>query len=931
MGSRTRTIHELPADSLREIDRVCTRFEDAWTSGARPVLEQFWTDNSTDAHSAAMLKELLLLDLHYRRQRGERMSVEQYTSRFPDQSDLIVEVWTAHLGTLGGTAADAPVPQVHRYDVLRRLGRGGMAAVYLARDPRLGRFVALKLLSAAEAGEHVVARLRAEAQAIARLQHPNIVQIHEIGEHRGQPYLALEYVSGGSLAEWIGGNPRPPPEAARLVETLARAVQAAHERGVVHRDLKPANVLLHRDEDGNVIPKIADFGLAKFLDDADARLAPTQSGFVVGTASYMAPEQAGGDGDKNPVGPATDVYALGAILYELITGRPPFKAATVFETALLVRNREPVSPRQLQPGTPRDLENVCLKCLCKEPARRYTSALELADDLHHFIVGKPVRARPVGPVERTWRWSRRNPLAASLAAAVALALVLGTVVSTSFAIEARRRAAANLRLASEADAKRQQAEAISGYLSDTFRSPDPERDGRGITVVEMLDRAVTKLHEQFADQPLIEADLAAGLGQTYLSLGQFSAAIKLLERSRDLMQKHGRRDDWKTVAPLHLLARAHTAAGNAQQAIPLAEEAHQRMRGLLGDDHNETMQTVNTLAHAYQDAGRLREAVALHERTLAWARMTLGESDPQTLIAMNNVAWVYDQLDEPRRARELYEQALEAFRAKLGPDHYYTLATMNNLASVHSHAGQSDEAIEMFRHVLEAAGRTLGEDHPNTLATMAQLARAYREARRYAEALALAQRAFDLQRTKLGEDHPQTLETLAVLAVTLDLADQRDRALPMFEDVYDRRRRKLGDEHPDTLRSMGGLGRLYHRYGELDRAHALLRPLLEVKQRTAPDDWETFDAKILLGGVLLDMGRLAEAEPLLVGGYEGMVARLQKVPVENRSRLRYALQQVVKLYEARAQPAEAAKWQARFAFLEDPVQRDAKEPPGRPD
>ena len=267
-----------------------------------------------------------------------------------------------------------------------------MGVVYKARHLKLGRVVALKMiLAGGHAGAADLARFKTEAEAVARLQHPNIVQIFEVGEHGGLPFLSLEFCGGGSLDKKLAGTPLPPKEAAALVETLARAVQAAHDKGVVHRDLKPANVLLTEDS----TPKITDFGLAKKLD-ADA--GQTRTGAVMGTPSYMAPEQAGGKTAE--MGPACDVYSLGAILYECLTGRPPFKAATTLETLQQVMADDPVPPRQLQPKTPRDLETVCLKCLEKQPGRRYGTAPELAEELRRFQAGEPVRARAVGTVER---------------------------------------------------------------------------------------------------------------------------------------------------------------------------------------------------------------------------------------------------------------------------------------------------------------------------------------------------------------------------------------------------------------------------------------------------------------------------------------------------------------------------------------------------
>ena len=275
------------------------------------------------------------------------------------------------------------------------------------------------------------------------MQHPNIVQIYDVGEAAGRPYFVLEFVAGGSLAQHLEGTPQPVRPAAQLVETLARAVHAAHTNGVIHRDLKPANILLMDETPGtrdggrdlpplaarlaSLVPKIADFGLAKCSADGEAAdlRGPTVTGEILGTPNYMAPEQA--MAPRQPVGPAADVYALGAILYELLTGRPPFTGETPLATVLQVLHDEPVSVTSLRPDVPRDLEIICLECLRKEPRKRYGSALELAEDLRRFLHNEPIRARPVGPAERLGRWARRHPLAAGLLAAGLLGPVVALV------------------------------------------------------------------------------------------------------------------------------------------------------------------------------------------------------------------------------------------------------------------------------------------------------------------------------------------------------------------------------------------------------------------------------------------------------------------------------------------------------------------------
>jgi serine/threonine protein kinase/WD40 repeat protein/tetratricopeptide (TPR) repeat protein len=348
-------------------------------------------------------------------------------------------------------------PSLPGYEILAELGRGGMGVVYKARQLRLGRVVALKMiLSGAHASPAERVRLRREAAIVAQLRHPNLIQIYEIGEHEGRPYLALEYVDGGSLAARIRGQPQPPRDSAGLVETLARGVAAAHAQGIIHRDLKPANVLLLRKDEvrrmkdeeskdgsdssfilhpSSFIPKITDFGLARSLD---GERGLTASGAIVGTPEYMAPEQVVSAGAV--LGPAADVYALGVILYEMLTGQPPFRAATVLETFQQAAEQEPVPPSRRVRGVGPDLDTICLKCLRKRPADRYVSALELADELVRFLRGEAIRARPVGVLEHAWKWACRKPALALLLLAVLLTLLAGSTASTYFGITARRRA-----------------------------------------------------------------------------------------------------------------------------------------------------------------------------------------------------------------------------------------------------------------------------------------------------------------------------------------------------------------------------------------------------------------------------------------------------------------------------------------------------------
>jgi serine/threonine protein kinase len=450
---------DLPASEVVAVLLVDQR--QRWQMGERLPAESYLRRfPSLEADTEAVV-ELAYGEYLLREERGERPALEEYLWRFPEHAErLRQQVELHHLlqpasevsaeasSVTGAAAPTTPeqeatvsgMPLVPGYEVLRELGRGGMGVVYLARQVPLNRVVALKMiLAGAHAAEGDRRRFLAEAEAIAQVLHPGIVQVYDYGTCNDWPYFSLEFCDGGSLAARLADGPLSPRQAAQLVEQVARAVQAAHERGIIHRDLKPANVLLasacrfafaesdaanakrQAEAGDNFIPKVTDFGLARRVE---AGSGLTATGAVVGTPSYMAPEQAQGLKD---IGPAADVYALGAILYECLSSRPPFKAATTLETLVQVLNDEPPPLRRLNPAVPRDLETICHKCLHRDPARRYGSAAKLADDLQRFLEDRPIRARRVGLSERALKWRRRHPVTTLLVGATLLVLLLGGI------------------------------------------------------------------------------------------------------------------------------------------------------------------------------------------------------------------------------------------------------------------------------------------------------------------------------------------------------------------------------------------------------------------------------------------------------------------------------------------------------------------------
>ena len=476
-GRLSHNLDGLDIDLARRIDEVCRRFEADWREGRRPRSEDYLVGVSQEGQPAlraeleALERELRPSDETVARpEAGPATTAEPQTASSPS---MVAEAPTIALGTPPTSPMpDAAPSWVHEeatvppgtpprsphdqptatvlgqdqsatpsaseptriryfgdYEITRELARGGMGVVFEARQISLNRVVALKMILAGQlANETDVRRFYTEAEAAANLDHPGIVPIFEVGQHEGQHYFCMGFVEGQSLSHRLAEGPLPAREAAELIRRVSEAIEYAHRRGVIHRDLKPANILL--DPNGN--PRVTDFGLAKKIQ-GDSGL--TGSGQIMGTPSYMPPEQAGGK--RGEVGPAADVYALGATLYALVTGRPPFQAATPMDTVIQVISDEPVPPRRLNASIPRDLETICLKCLMKESGKRYPSAAALADDLGRYLAGEPIVARAVGQTERMVKWAKRRPVVTGLIAGVAAVTLIG-LISTTLAMLAAK-------------------------------------------------------------------------------------------------------------------------------------------------------------------------------------------------------------------------------------------------------------------------------------------------------------------------------------------------------------------------------------------------------------------------------------------------------------------------------------------------------------
>jgi tetratricopeptide (TPR) repeat protein/tRNA A-37 threonylcarbamoyl transferase component Bud32 len=669
----------------------------AWRRGEPALVEGYLAQHPELRSDPQALLDLIYNEILLREETGESAPLDEYVRRFPElAAELRVQFEVEHaiertptlLGQSHETAighrrsrpGPTTIPSVPGYEILGELGRGGMGIVYKARQMRLNRVVAIKMILAGDhASAEACVRFLAEAESIARLHHPNVVQIFAFGDCDGRPYFEMEYVAGGCLSDRLEGTPRPPRDAARLIEILARAIHEAHRLGVVHRDLKPANVLLTVDG----IPKIADFGLAKWLD-VETGLTRTQ--LIVGSPSYMAPEQAGHG--RTPIGPAADVYSLGAILYELLTGRPPFQGATMLETLEQVRWDEPIAPARLVRKLPRDLVTICIKCLEKEPARRYLTAIELAEDLRRFEAGQSILARPVAGYERLWRWCRREPLVASLA----LALFAGLIgVATQWwraefhlknALRHRRLAeesvvrqlaanyslkranaseqTAHLRAEKRFDAAIQALRNVETLTGDADLLREPRLEGlRGKLLRSALgfykelqasleEDATSDARLELSDAYTRIASISWELGLQDEALATHRRALALVEQMAALEP-----DDPETRAAL---AACHTrigftlrTRGRSAEALQPYEQARKIQQSLVRDNpsdprHREALSwTLSNIGVIHQDIGRLAQAIDLHRQAIA-IHQELVRANPGNTLYRSDLAWCWRYL-----------------------------------------------------------------------------------------------------------------------------------------------------------------------------------------------------------------------------------------------------------------------------------------------
>jgi tRNA A-37 threonylcarbamoyl transferase component Bud32 len=948
------------------------------------------------AHNSPGLTEMVSVEYELLRGRPG-VKLADYVERFPQlEAPLRQRFHPAEQPTdPGPLASHSTLPPVGdagtgnvalpplRYKPVQFHAQGALGEVLVAKDEELNRSVALKRIQEQYAHDPASRRrfLR-EAEVTGRLEHPGVVPVYGLGrDGEGRLCYAMRFIQGESLKEAIQRFHAAEKPGRDLGErrlalrqlltsfvTVCKTMAYAHSRGVIHRDLKPANIMLGKYGETLVV----DWGLARHFDrDERARSAgeesiqprqvdsdsETQIGQMVGTPAYCSPEQAAGQWAL--VGPASDIFSLGAVLYSLLTNRLPYQGSAVGEVIAQASKGVVIPPRHRKKDVPRSLEAICLKAMAQQRQERYGTALELAADVEHWLGDEPVEAYREPMVVRAGRWLRKHrPLVAGMATAAIVALISVTVVLLVVAVknsELAARAEAERLAKEEAQKRLKQIEKETNILGSIFADLDPDAEEKeGKPLREILGRRVEQAAEQLEGESIADALVVASLqdilGSSLVGLGHYSTAVLLLEkasatRAAELGDKHAAtlssssnlasayeaagqfhraipllqstlkaqeatlgEDHPSTLKSRNALANAYKAAGKLDLAIPLYQRTLLAREAELGDDHPDTLGSRNDLGRAYQSAGKLELAIPLHERTLKAAEAKLGAEHPHTLASCVNLASAYLDADKLDLATPLYQRALKAFEAKLGIDHPTTLTSRNNLAFAYAAAGKLDLAIPLFQRTLRARETQLGDDHPDTIGSRNNLAHAYLDAGQLDLAIPLYDQVVLQARKKLGPGHPKTLSWTRAWILALETDRQYPRAVKARQELLGIQRGQLGKDNPRLASALAQLGKTLLAAKQPLDAEPVLRESLAIQRNKEPDAWTTFNTQSLLGASLLGQKKYTDAEPLLVGGYEGMKQRQAKIPPQGKIRLTEALERLVQLYEATGKKDDAAKW-----------------------
>ncbi len=820
----------------------------------------------------------------------------------------------AFIPAVAGAASAASSPseqqgdRVGPYKLLQLLGEGGMGTVWVAEQEQpVKRRVALKLIKAGMDSAQVLRRFEAERQALALMDHTNIAKVLDAGTTlRGRPYFAMELIKGVPITKYCDELHLSLRERLELFVPVCQAIQHAHQKGIIHRDIKPSNVLV-AVQDGKPVPKVIDFGVAKAMQQRlTDRSMYTEIGAVIGTLEYMSPEQA--ELSALDIDTRADVYALGVLLYELLTGSTPLdrkrlKQAAYAEMLRIIKEDEPPKPstrltdsqdslaslaaqRRMEPAKLTkalrgELDWIVMKCLEKDRTRRYETANGLARDVQRHLADETVEACPPSAGYRLRKFARKNRVALTTVTALAVMLLTGAAVSIWQAVRATRaqgeaiaarnaeaeRAEGERKARESAQKRLVQIEKGTEILGSIFKDLDPraeQKEGKALRLLlgERLDGAVKQLEGEAIGDPLAVARLQLILGECLFGLGYSEKALDLFTKARSKLTEVVGVSDPLTLFSMNNVAVCYLTAGKLDLALPLYQEVLRLRQSTLGPDHLDTLVSMNNLAAGYRKAGKLDLALPLFEETLKRRKAILGLDHAHTLESMNNLAGGFQDAGKLDLALPLFEETLRLRTAKFGIDHPITLTSTSNLALAYKDAGKLDLAIPMWTETLKLAKEKLGLDHPETLAGMTNLASGYRAAGKVDLALPLYEEALRLTRAKLGPDHPDTLNSIHALAGGYTTAKKFDLALPLAEEAVHRIRATLGPDHPQTLSAMNNLAVGYRTAGKLDLALPLYQETL--KQRVAKVGSEHPHTIISMAGlacVYRDLGKWDLALP----------------------------------------------------------------------
>lgn len=724
--------------------------------------------------------------------------------------------------------------QIGHYEIVRQIGVGGMGVVYEARQEHPHRTVALKVLQLAFPVPEALRRFQLESEVLGRLQHPGIAQIYEAataeiatsdGAVMRRPFFAMELVTGEPLDRYAEQHKLDTRARLELVARVCDAVQHAHQKGVIHRDLKPGNILV----DASGQPKILDFGVARASDpEMQTLTVHTEPGRLLGTLAYMSPEQISGGGAA--VDTRVDVYALGVVLYELLSGRRPYDLAnrSVAECARIICETEPPSLRSLNRQLAGDIETIVEKACAKERQRRYQSAAELAADLRAYLRDEPIQARPASRMYHLHKFARRNRgLVAGLAVSV-VALIAGLVGTTAGMFQAATQR-------DEARAASAEAAAVSQFLQDTLTSPGPDQAlGRVVTVREILDRAAANLASSFADQPTVRARLHHTIGATYKGLGEYDLALSHVREAHATYAHALGAEHARTLNALCELGDVLRERKELPQAEVLLREGLAAARRADRPVDSAFMRLLQNLGAVKHDLGQYAEAETLLREVLGYNLSTHGAEHRITLISMVNLGALLLSTRQLTEADELLTRALEIQRRTLGVDHPETIGSLNNLAVLRQLQGNLEECALLLDEATAACGRVLGERHPHTLQSLRNLATIHTFRGQYAQAESIARRALELSRVELGPSHPDTIKALGILGSVLVAEQKFAEAEPIAAGLYDSSVAAYGAGHKKAVEAAGLLVELYEAWGKEDQAAEWRAKLAEWQASTQP-------------------------------------------------------------------------------------------------